>query len=230
MSDTLDLGALQSLLERVRGLKIACVGDLMLDRYVYGEVSRISPEAPIPVLWARSRRSVLGGAGNDNIDGSESADQSMDAVDTAVYLAQAGLDSTDFSFVDGAFTVSTVTGGVDTLVNIEKVESLAADGVTVASRFLLVGNGGYSSIQDAINAAAVGDTVIIASGNYVENLTINKGITVLGANFGKAGIAAEVLNFKVSTEFKPLCTPICQGVLVPVGLNQSFNVSLTLSR
>ena len=50
MSDTLDLGALQSLLERVRGLKIACVGDLMLDRYVYGEVSRISPEAPIPVL------------------------------------------------------------------------------------------------------------------------------------------------------------------------------------
>ena len=117
----------------------------------------------------------------------------MDAVDTAVYLAQAGLDSTDFSFVDGAFTVSTVTGGVDTLVNIEKVESLAADGVTVASRFLLVGNGGYSSIQDAINAAAVGDTVIIASGNYVENLTINKGITVLGANFGKAGIAADRL-------------------------------------
>ena len=47
---TLDLGQLQALLERLRGLKIACVGDLMLDRYVYGEVSRISPEAPIPVL------------------------------------------------------------------------------------------------------------------------------------------------------------------------------------
>ena len=64
MSDTLDLGALQSLLERVRGLKIACVGDLMLDRYVYGEVSRISPEAPIPVLRATRTVAMPGGVGN----------------------------------------------------------------------------------------------------------------------------------------------------------------------
>jgi D-beta-D-heptose 7-phosphate kinase/D-beta-D-heptose 1-phosphate adenosyltransferase len=40
------------------------LGDVMLDRYVHGEVRRISPEAPIPVLRARARRSVLGGAGN----------------------------------------------------------------------------------------------------------------------------------------------------------------------
>ena len=64
MSDTLDLGALQSLLERVRGLKIACVGDLMLDRYVYGEVSRISPEAPIPVLRTNRTVAMPGGVGN----------------------------------------------------------------------------------------------------------------------------------------------------------------------
>ncbi|WP_312687792.1 bifunctional heptose 7-phosphate kinase/heptose 1-phosphate adenyltransferase [Brevundimonas nasdae] len=64
MSDTLDLGALQNLLERVRDLKIACVGDLMLDRYVYGEVSRISPEAPIPVLRARRTTAMPGGVGN----------------------------------------------------------------------------------------------------------------------------------------------------------------------
>jgi len=42
---TLDLGALQSLLERARDMTVACVGDLMLDRYVYGEVSRISPRS-----------------------------------------------------------------------------------------------------------------------------------------------------------------------------------------
>lgn len=64
MSDTLDLGALQNLLERVRDLKIACIGDLMLDRYVYGEVSRISPEAPIPVLRARRTTAMPGGVGN----------------------------------------------------------------------------------------------------------------------------------------------------------------------
>ena len=61
---TLDLGELQALLERVRGLKVACVGDLMLDRYVYGEVDRISPEAPIPVLKTRRRISMPGGVGN----------------------------------------------------------------------------------------------------------------------------------------------------------------------
>ena len=61
---TLDLGELQALLERVRGVKVACVGDLMLDRYVYGEVSRISPEAPIPVLQQRRTTAMPGGVGN----------------------------------------------------------------------------------------------------------------------------------------------------------------------
>ncbi len=61
---TLDLGELQALLERVRGLNVACVGDLMLDRYVYGEVDRISPEAPIPVLKVKRRTAMPGGVGN----------------------------------------------------------------------------------------------------------------------------------------------------------------------
>jgi len=61
---TLDLGALQSLLDRVSGLKVACVGDLMLDRYVYGEVTRVSPEGPIPVLKTRRTVSMPGGVGN----------------------------------------------------------------------------------------------------------------------------------------------------------------------
>jgi D-beta-D-heptose 7-phosphate kinase/D-beta-D-heptose 1-phosphate adenosyltransferase len=60
----MDLSALQHLLGLVPGRRVACVGDLMVDRFVYGDVSRISPEAPIPVL-ARSRELVmLGGAGN----------------------------------------------------------------------------------------------------------------------------------------------------------------------
>src|SRR5690606_17231519 len=61
---SLDLGALQGLLAQVHDLKVACVGDLMLDRYVYGEVSRISPEAPIPVLRARRTVAMPGGVGN----------------------------------------------------------------------------------------------------------------------------------------------------------------------
>jgi len=60
----MDLSALQHLLGRVPGRRVACIGDLMVDRFVYGEVSRVSPEAPIPVL-ARARELVmLGAAGN----------------------------------------------------------------------------------------------------------------------------------------------------------------------
>ncbi|HWF77503.1 MAG TPA: D-glycero-beta-D-manno-heptose 1-phosphate adenylyltransferase [Caulobacteraceae bacterium] len=60
----MDLAGLQQLLERVAGARVVAVGDLMVDRFVYGEVARISPEAPIPVM-ARQRESVmLGGAGN----------------------------------------------------------------------------------------------------------------------------------------------------------------------
>src|SRR5690349_2624372 len=43
---------------------VLCVGDLMLDEFVYGEVSRISPEAPAPVIAVRRSESNIGGAGN----------------------------------------------------------------------------------------------------------------------------------------------------------------------
>ncbi len=60
----LSLSEIQSLLERVAGRRVLCVGDLMVDRYVYGEADRISPEAPIPVMTRRSETSMLGAAGN----------------------------------------------------------------------------------------------------------------------------------------------------------------------
>src|SRR5579884_2123922 len=43
---------------------VLCIGDLMLDEFVYGEVSRISPEAPAPVLAVKRREEMIGGAGN----------------------------------------------------------------------------------------------------------------------------------------------------------------------
>jgi D-beta-D-heptose 7-phosphate kinase/D-beta-D-heptose 1-phosphate adenosyltransferase len=43
---------------------VLCVGDLMLDEFVYGEVSRISPEAPAPVIAAQRTEVNVGGAGN----------------------------------------------------------------------------------------------------------------------------------------------------------------------
>ncbi|MEX2454495.1 MAG: D-glycero-beta-D-manno-heptose-7-phosphate kinase [Rhodospirillaceae bacterium] len=44
--------------------RVVCTGDVMLDRFVYGEVTRVSPEAPIPVCRIRNETAMLGGAGN----------------------------------------------------------------------------------------------------------------------------------------------------------------------
>jgi len=55
---------LHAVLERLPQARVLCVGDAMLDRFVYGSVSRISPEAPIPVLRVQREAAMLGGAGN----------------------------------------------------------------------------------------------------------------------------------------------------------------------
>lgn len=51
-------------LPKLAGANVVCVGDVMLDRFVYGEVERISPEAPIPVLRVAREAVTVGGAGN----------------------------------------------------------------------------------------------------------------------------------------------------------------------
>lgn len=51
-------------LSDLAGQTVLCIGDLMLDEFVYGEVSRISPEAPTPVIACKRREVMIGGAGN----------------------------------------------------------------------------------------------------------------------------------------------------------------------
>jgi len=52
------------MLEKVRNVRLLVVGDVMLDRYWFGEVSRISPEAPVPVVKVERQEERLGGAAN----------------------------------------------------------------------------------------------------------------------------------------------------------------------
>ena len=56
--------ALGPLLEKLASVRVLCIGDVMLDRFVYGAVDRVSPEAPIPVLRIEREAQMLGGAGN----------------------------------------------------------------------------------------------------------------------------------------------------------------------
>ncbi len=60
----MDLTSLQHLLLALPGQRVVCVGDVMVDRFVYGEVTRLSPEAPIPVLARSHELVMLGAAGN----------------------------------------------------------------------------------------------------------------------------------------------------------------------
>ena len=55
---------MQTYLELLPSCSVAVIGDLMLDCYLYGDVSRISPEAPVPVMRATSEKAVPGGAAN----------------------------------------------------------------------------------------------------------------------------------------------------------------------
>ncbi|HET9640380.1 MAG TPA: M10 family metallopeptidase C-terminal domain-containing protein [Allosphingosinicella sp.] len=115
--------------------------------------------------------SMFGGAGNDTFQGGS-------GIDTAAYDGTATIAETATGW-----TVTTASEGTDTLENVEIVDDSAP------GRILLVQNGGYATIQEAINAAADGDTIIVAAGTYVENLDVNKDVTILGANRGVDGNA-----------------------------------------
>ena len=55
---------LNAMIEKIKDIRIAVLGDLMLDRYVSGTASRLSQEAPVPVLHVRKSEVRLGGAAN----------------------------------------------------------------------------------------------------------------------------------------------------------------------
>jgi rfaE bifunctional protein kinase chain/domain len=52
------------LIQRMRSSRVAVVGDIMLDRYLFGDTDRLSPEAPVPVVTVAQRHAALGGAAN----------------------------------------------------------------------------------------------------------------------------------------------------------------------
>lgn len=61
---SLDKEDILNILEEFKRLKILVVGDIILDRYIFGKVERISPEAPVPVVEVQREEFRLGGAGN----------------------------------------------------------------------------------------------------------------------------------------------------------------------
>jgi len=64
MGERLDARRLAQLVKGFRSVRLLVLGDVVLDEYLAGDVDRVSPEAPVPVVHVRRESQVLGGAGN----------------------------------------------------------------------------------------------------------------------------------------------------------------------
>jgi D-beta-D-heptose 7-phosphate kinase/D-beta-D-heptose 1-phosphate adenosyltransferase len=60
----MDKKKLKKIISRFKNKHILVVGDLILDQYIFGKVEKISPEGPVPVVWANKENFVCGGAAN----------------------------------------------------------------------------------------------------------------------------------------------------------------------
>ncbi|MBI4859081.1 MAG: D-glycero-beta-D-manno-heptose-7-phosphate kinase [Candidatus Riflebacteria bacterium] len=144
-----DLAGMIGRLEAARGRRILVIGDLILDRYIWGSVDRISPEAPVPVLELTHETYTLGGAANVahnlailgarvDLVGLVGADQDRDrlvglcrdaGIETAGVLEDARRPTT---------TKTRVIGHNQQIVRIDREQrtSLGPDQVAAASRYL----------------------------------------------------------------------------------------------
>ena len=61
---TINKNRLDLLLKKFKQAKVLVIGDLMLDQFIWGDVSRISPEAPVPVVHVQRESLMPGGAAN----------------------------------------------------------------------------------------------------------------------------------------------------------------------
>ena len=123
---------LQELLEGFARVRLLVVGDLVLDEYVRGEVERVSPEAPVPVVQVQDENLVLGGAGNvvRNVvalggkgiawhrgEIGHGCGDRVAAVPVGIGHAEAGHGATDVEVVEGISDVRVVVGGVSVPVD-----------------------------------------------------------------------------------------------------------------
>jgi len=127
---------------------------------------------------------LAGGADNDTLDGNA-------GIDTAVYTQ--AIDASMIKTNGGGWQVAAGGAeGTDTLSDIEIVDGAGA------GKFLLVGNGGYASIAAAYAAASDGDTIVLAGGSYAGNFTIEKAISIVGANYGIAADGTRGLESEIT--------------------------------
>jgi len=152
---------------------------------------------------------ILGTPFGDVLDGAAGDDQISGGAGDDVLTGGAGDDTieggagTDTAHVDAILTADdfapgsswTIAGeGIDTLTNVEIVQGNdGADADSDADRFLLVGSDGFATIEEALDAAQDGDTIILSNDtfNLTGTLVIDKKISIVGQGEGATTIVAD---------------------------------------
>lgn len=208
MSQSVTRDRILGLLEGAKDRRIAVIGDAMLDVYLRGDVERISPEAPVPVVRVRERRYALGGAANvaqnvaaigaecdlvaaiGNDAGGETLRSMMAAIDadSSSLVVVSRPTTTKTRIVARAQQVVRVDEEEDVDLEGEEVERLLkAVGAAVAQADALVledYNKGVlvaKVIQEAITAAKRRDLPIVVDPKY-KNFFHYRGATIFKPN------------------------------------------------
>lgn len=125
--------------------------------------------------------SFVGGTGDDLFYGNGGNDTAE--FDGTITLADLSIvtDANPFDAGDQAgWAVAAGADGTDTLDNVEIISH-------AGGRILLVGAGGFDTVQAAVDAAVDGDTIYIAPGTHVGDVTIDVGVTIYGWQYGVDG-------------------------------------------
>jgi len=211
---------LQHYVGRLPGRRVLVLGDVMLDEYVWGTVSRISPEAPVPVVAVRTESLKIGGAGNvaANIAALDGAADLVGVVGTdaaaerlSQELRRAGVKA-DGLVVDGTRPTtikSRVVAGSQHVVRFDR-ESDAPLPPPVRQRVLeqvrarlpqadvllisdyAKGVIGPRLVREVL-AAAAREKTPVAVDPKVQHVALFRGVTVLAPNHHEAAAAARIL-------------------------------------
>ena len=204
----------RTLFTRMRGRKILVVGDVMVDEWIWGTVTRISPEAPVPVVAVNDHSFTLGGAGNvtNNLRALEASVRFVGAVgedafaQTAVDLLEnEGVASDSLVRVAGRPTTRKTrvvahnqqvvrTDWESTAPLGERDRTRIADAVRAAlpnADAVIVSDYAKGVIGRDVVAAALGAPIVVGDPKP-ENISAFAGVTCLAPNAAEAARASGV--------------------------------------
>ncbi|MDX1739521.1 MAG: D-glycero-beta-D-manno-heptose-7-phosphate kinase, partial [Alphaproteobacteria bacterium] len=161
-------------LEKLKDARILVIGDIMLDRFCEGSVSRVSPEAPIPVLHVKRQETHLGGAGN--------VARNLSSLGARVSLVSCRGED------DAGREITTLLDGMD---NVDAtLISLKNRPTTIKTRFIAGGQqllrADWETVMDVAPSEAA--SILKAAKKYMENA----GALIL-SDYGKGVLSNDII-------------------------------------